>query len=484
MIGSADVEVTDIQYDSRKVTDGSLFFCIIGFNTDGHKYAASAAEKGAACLVVSVPQDVNIPQVVVEDTREAMALISANFCGRPADKLRMVAVTGTNGKTSTTYMLKKIFEQAGSKVGLIGTIESIVGDKRVHSERTTPESMDLQFMLKDMLNAGCDTVVMEVSSHSLVLKRVYGIRFAGAIFTNLTQDHLDFHTDMDDYANAKAILFENADVSVINADDSYAEVMTKHVTGSLTTFAIDAAADFNAKDINLQPGSSRYVLASRDFRIPIVMGIPGRFTVYNSLGTAVLCLKLGVELLDVKKGLESVESVPGRFQNLDTHGQPFSVILDYCHTPDSLESTLKTVRGFAKGRIVCVFGCGGNRDNKKRPIMGRISGELADFTIVTSDNPRFEEPASIIDMILCGIRETDGEYISIENRREAIGYALKNAQADDVIVLAGKGHEDYQEICGVKHPFDEKVIVAEIMDALYPIKRNNRAVNGTADTKN
>ncbi|MBR4078639.1 MAG: UDP-N-acetylmuramoyl-L-alanyl-D-glutamate--2,6-diaminopimelate ligase [Christensenellaceae bacterium] len=470
MIGCDDAEITSIQYDSRKVTEGSLFFCIIGFNADGHKFAASAAEKGAACLVVSKPQDLDIPQVVVEDTREAMALISANFYGCPADKLRMVAVTGTNGKTSTTYMLKKIFEQAGSKVGLIGTIESIVGEKRVQSERTTPESMDLQKMLRDMLDAGCDTVVMEVSSHSLVLKRVYGIRFAGAIFTNLTQDHLDFHTDMDDYANAKAILFENSDHSVINADDAYAEVMKSRVTGELTTFAIDAPADYNEKDVSLMPNASRYVLASRDFRIPIVMAIPGRFTVYNSLGTAVLCLKLGIDLLDVKKGLENVDNVPGRFQNLDTHGQPFSVILDYCHTPDSLESTLKTVRGFAKGRIVCVFGCGGNRDNKKRPIMGRISGELADFTIVTSDNPRFEEPDSIIEMILEGISETDGNYISIENRRDAIEYALKNAEKDDVIVLAGKGHEDYQEICGVKHPFDEKVIVAEIMDALYPIK--------------
>ena len=470
MIGCDDAEITSIQYDSRKVTEGSLFFCIIGFNADGHKFAASAAEKGAACLVVSKPQDLDIPQVVVEDTREAMALISANFYGCPADKLRMVAVTGTNGKTSTTYMLKKIFEQAGSKVGLIGTIESIVGEKRVQSERTTPESMDLQKMLRDMLDAGCDTVVMEVSSHSLVLKRVYGIRFAGAIFTNLTQDHLDFHTDMDDYANAKAILFENSDHSVINADDAYAEVMKSRVTGELTTFAIDAPADYNEKDVSLMPNASRYVLASRDFRIPIVMAIPGRFTVYNSLGTAVLCLKLGIDLLDVKKGLENVDNVPGRFQNLDTHGQPFSVILDYCHTPDSLESTLKTVRGFAKGRIVCVLGCGGNRDNKKRPIMGRISGELADFTIVTSDNPRFEEPDSIIEMILEGISETDGNYISIENRRDAIEYALKNAEKDDVIVLAGKGHEDYQEICGVKHPFDEKVIVAEIMDALYPIK--------------
>jgi len=407
---------------------------------------------------------------VVKDTREAMALIAANYYGRPADKLRMVAVTGTNGKTSTTYMLKSIFEQQGSKVGLIGTIESIIGEKRVHSERTTPESMDLQKMLRDMLDEGCDTVVMEVSSHSLVLKRVYGIRFSGAIFTNLTQDHLDFHTDMDDYANAKAILFEMSDVSVVNTDDAYAAVMKEHVTGKLAEFAIDTQADYNARDINLQPGSSRFVLANRDFRVPIMMKIPGRFTVYNALGTAALCLQMGVELLDVKKGLEAVDSVPGRFQNLDTKGQPFSVILDYCHTPDSLESTLRTVRGFAKGRVVSVFGCGGNRDSKKRPIMGEISARMADLSIVTSDNPRFEEPSEIIDMILAGMKGYEEKYISIENRYEAIRYALEHAEKDDVIVLAGKGHEDYQEICGVKHPFDEKVIVAELMDALYPIK--------------
>ena len=470
MIGSDDIDITSVCYDSRRAEQGSMFFCIRGFNTDGHKYAPSVAEKGAAVIVVEEEQALDIPQVVVKDTREAMALISANFYGRPADKLRMVAVTGTNGKTSTTYMLKSIFEQQGSKVGLIGTIESIIGEKRVHSERTTPESMDLQKMLKDMVDAGCDTVVMEVSSHSLVLKRVFGIEFAGSIFTNLTQDHLDFHTDMDDYANAKAILFEHSKVAVINADDAYSHIMKEHTTGKLAEFAVDAVAEYSARDIQLLPDSSRFVLAKTDFRLPIVMKIPGRFTVYNALGTASLCLELGVDLLDVKKGLESVDSVPGRFQNLDTHGQPFTVILDYCHTPDSLESTLKTVRGFAQGRIVCVFGCGGNRDSKKRPIMGEISARLADLTIVTSDNPRFEQPAEIIGMILGGMKGYEEKYISIENRYDAIRYALKHAEKDDVIVLAGKGHEDYQEICGVKHPFDEKVIVAELMDALYPIK--------------
>ena len=275
---------------------------------------------------------------------------------------------------------------------------------------------------------------------------------------------------MDDYANAKAILFEHSKVAVINADDAYSHIMKEHTKGRLAEFAVDAAAEYSARDIQLLPDSSRFVLAKTDFRLPIVMKIPGRFTVYNALGTASLCLELGVDLLDVKKGLESVDSVPGRFQNLDTHGRPFTVILDYCHTPDSLESTLKTVRGFAQGRIVCVFGCGGNRDSKKRPIMGEISARLADLTIVTSDNPRFEQPAEIIGMILGGMKGYEEKYISIENRYDAIKYALKHAEKDDVIVLAGKGHEDYQEICGVKHPFDEKVIVAELMDALYPIK--------------
>ncbi len=463
-----EAEISGLAYDSRSVIAGNIFFCIKGYSTDGHKYAAAAAAAGAACIVVSEKQDVDVPQMIVSDTREAMAVISANYCGRPADKLRMIGITGTNGKTSTTYMIKRILERMGSKVGLIGTIESIVGDKRVHSERTTPESMDLQFMLRDMLEAGCYTVVMEVSSHSLYLKRVFGIRFAVGVFSNLTQDHLDFHKDMDDYAGAKAILFENSDISVINEDDAYSTLMKEHASGEIRTYAIDKKADLNACDVQLSPSGCRYVLSSQQFRIPVLISIPGRFSVYNSLAAAAACLSAGAELLDVKIGLEQMECVPGRFETLDTRGRDFSIILDYCHTPDSLESTLRTVRGFAKGRIVCVFGCGGNRDAKKRPIMGGIAGKLADFSIITSDNPRFEEPCAIINEIVPGMEASGGDYVVIENRRDAIKYALENAKSRDVIILAGKGHEDYQEICGVKHPFDEKVITAGLMEELYP----------------
>lgn len=467
-IGNADVEITGLCYDSRAVEKGDLFFCIKGYAVDGHKFAHAAADAGAACLVVSEKQDVDAVQIVVDDTREAMALISANYYGNPADKLTMIGVTGTNGKTTTTYMLKKILETAGRRVGLIGTIECIIGNKRMHSERTTPESMDLQRMLSEMLEVGCDSVVMEVSSHSLYLKRVFGIKFSGAIFTNLTQDHLDFHKDMDDYADAKAILFDNASVCAINADDSYSQKMLAHAKQTAVTFGIKNKAKYMARDINLNHDGSRFVLAADEFRIPILIGIPGGFSVYNALGAIALCLAMGIDLINVKKGIEAVENVPGRFQSLNAHSKGFSIILDYSHTPDSLETALKTVREFAKGRVICVFGCGGNRDRKKRPIMGEISGRLADFSIVTSDNPRFEQPCDIIDEILVGIKPTGAEYVTIENRREAIKYALQYAKEGDVILLAGKGHEDYQEICGVKHPFDEKVIVEELLRELYP----------------
>lgn len=462
------LEVNGLQYDSRKVCPGDLFFCIRGFQTDGHDYAEQAVNAGAVCVVaerkLSLPDE--IVQILVQDSREAMARISANYYGRPAERLRMVGVTGTNGKTSTTYMLKSVFEREGSKVGLIGTIVNMIGDEKLHTERTTPESLDLQALLAHMLDEGVDTVVMEVSSHSLALKRVAGIEFDGAIFTNLTQDHLDFHKDMDDYAQAKALLFAHAKHSAVNIDDPYADCMLRNALGKQVRFGLESSADFMAKDIQLQPQGSRFVLSSEKFRLPVLMQIPGKFTVYNALGTAALCLELGVDLICIKQGLEDLQSVPGRFERLDTRGGDYTVILDYSHTPDSLESALKTIRGFAQGRVVCVFGCGGNRDAKKRPIMGEISGRLADFSIVTSDNPRYENPDEIIAQILKGISSTDGQYIAISNRREAIAYAIKHAQPHDVILLAGKGHEDYQEICGVKHPFDEKVVVAEILDEL------------------
>lgn len=465
--GAIDTEVSGLQYDSRKVRPGDMFFCIRGFAADGRKFAPAAVEKGAVCIVTPSRLEVDVPQIVVEDEREAMAAISAAFYGYPARELRMVGVTGTNGKTSTTYMLKHIFEAAGSKVGLMGTIVNMIGQEALHTDRTTPESMDFQRLLREMADRGVDTVVMEVSSHSLVLKRVFGVEFAGSIFTNLTQDHLDFHGTFEKYAAAKAMLFANSRISAVNLDDAYGAYMLDAAAGRSVSFGLEGERDYLAEDVALDRTGSAYTLRRRGGVLEKYhMGIPGAFSVYNSLGAIALAGELGIETDAIRRGIASVACVPGRFQSLDTRGGEYSVILDYSHTPDSLESALKTIRGFSRGRVVCVFGCGGNRDNTKRPIMGKIAAELADVTIVTSDNPRFEEPMAIIDEILPGVQAAGGAHIVIENRRDAIRYALEHAQAEDVILLAGKGHEDYQEIRGVKHDFDEKKVVAELLDEL------------------
>lgn len=464
IVGDDQVEICGVAYDSRKVQEGYLFFCIQGYQSDGHQYAKNAYAAGAVCLVVTKKQDLPITQVIVKDDRAAMALISAAFYGHPAKRLRMVGVTGTSGKTSTTYLLKSIFEHEGSKVGLMGTIVNIVGDKILPAERTTPEAPDLQRMLAEMLNAGVDTVVMEVSSHSLYLKRVHGIKFQGAIYTNLTQDHLDFHGDFEHYRDAKAILFQNAEHSAINADDPYGAYMEKVAAGNVKTYGIREKANIVAKNIELHPAGSRFIMANEGTQLPILLKTPGLFSVYNALAAITVSFMLGVDMISIKQGLEAVSGIPGRFETLDTRGGDYSVILDYAHKPDSLQSTLKTARGFSRGRLVCIFGCGGNRDAGKRPIMGEMAEQLADYVIVTSDNPRFEEPMAIIEEILSGMKGKN--HIVIEDRRTAIRYALEHAQTGDVIILAGKGHEDYQEIRGEHHPFDEKVIVKEILDEL------------------
>ncbi len=458
-----DIEIKHITYDSRAVKPATMFFCIKGFSVDGHDYAEDAVKAGAAVLVVTRLLLLNVPQILVKDDRAAMALMSSAFYGHLSKKMRMIGVTGTNGKTSATYLLKSVFEHAGYKVGLIGTIVNMVGEEVLHTERTTPESSDLHELLHNMAREKCDVVVMEVSSHSLELKRVYGIEFEGGIFTNLTQDHLDFHGTFENYAAAKRILFGMCKFSTVNADDGYAEYMKSGAKGEVSTYSIGTGGDYCARDISLSPDGSRYVLATKDFRTPIQIAIPGMFSVYNSLCAAALSLDLGIDLISVKQGLEAVKCVAGRFERLPTHGRDMSIILDYCHTPDSLESTLKTVKGFAHGRVVCVFGCGGNRDAKKRPMMGEISAKLADFSVVTSDNPRFEKPADIIEDILAGMKGYEHKYIVMENRRDAIKYAIDNFLPGDIVLLAGKGHEDYQEIEGVKHPFDEKVVCEELL---------------------
>ncbi len=463
LVGCGDTEITAVEYDSRKVCRGALFFCISGFKTDGHLYAPDAVKNGAAALMVTCRLELDVPQIVVEDARTAMALISREFYGRPDEKLAMVGVTGTNGKTTTTYMIKSVLERSGKKTGLIGTIVNMIGQQELPTERTTPESPDLFALLARMADENCEAVVMEVSSHSLSLGRVSGILFEVGIFSNLTQDHLDFHGNFDNYRAAKKKLFYACRHAAMNEDDAAAEYMMDGIEIDWRTYGIKERADVVARNIEITPRGVTYDMCFGTAMLPLSIRIPGIFSVYNSLAAATACLLLNIKPELIKLGLEAIPSVAGRFEVLDTGDKPFTIILDYAHTPDGLENTLRTVCAFARGRIIPVFGCGGDRDKGKRPIMGEIAGTLSTFAIITSDNPRTEDPMDILSAVEEGMKRTKCPYVCIENRREAIRYAIDNAQAGDVIVLAGKGHETYQEICGVKHPFDEKVVVAELL---------------------
>lgn len=465
--GDETVEIKDLKYDSRNVKRGDLFFCISGFAEDGLKYAPEAVKKGAAAVVVTEFQpELDVTQVVVKNDREAMALASCRFFDFPAKRMKMVGVTGTNGKTTTTYMLKAIAEQAGMKVGVIGTIRNMIGDEVIHTERTTPESVDLQRLLKKMAEEGCEIVAMEVSSHSLVLKRVFGVEFDVGIFTNLTQDHLDFHQTWDNYIAAKSMLFEQSRISVINIDDDSAANMMAAARSEIIKYSVMQPVQYAAKEIEITHESTRFDIDLNGHTLHVEIGIPGYFTVYNAMGAIVAANALGIDSYCIEQGLKAMPPVAGRFEPLDTHGGSFSIILDYAHTPDSLKNAIATAKKFAPGRVVTIFGCGGNRDATKRAVMGKIAGEMSDFTIITSDNPRYEEPVAIIAQIEEGMRQTSGEYVCIVNRRDAIEHAIRTAKKDDVILLAGKGHEDYQEIKGEKHDFDEKVVVEELLNKL------------------
>ncbi len=464
ILGDAATEIKSIEYDSRKVCDGALFFCICGYKTDGHNYAASAVENGASALVVTRKLELNVPQVLVKDGREAMAFIAREFYGRPDERLRMIGITGTNGKTTSTYMIKSVLEGCGIKTGLIGTITNMIGSRELPTEHTTPESPDLFALLNRMAKEGCEAVVMEVSSHSLELKRVSGITYESAVFTNLTQDHLDFHGNFENYMAAKKKLFAASRRAAINMDDDAAPYMTQGLDIETLRFGINDKAQVSARNIEITAKGVSYDLVTPKGALPIRLRIPGIFSVYNSLGSAAACLNLGIGLGAIKAGLEAMPSVAGRFEVLETGERPYTIILDYAHTPDGLENTLKTVREFARGRIIPVFGCGGDRDKGKRSQMGEIAGRLSTYAIITSDNPRTEDPMDIIKAVESGMKTTGCEYICIENRREAIKYAIENALPEDIIVLAGKGHETYQEINGVKHPFDEKIVVKELLE--------------------
>jgi UDP-N-acetylmuramoyl-L-alanyl-D-glutamate--2,6-diaminopimelate ligase len=465
--GDDNISISNVTYDSREVKENDLFICIDGFSTDGHKYAKKAVQNGAGVIVCQ--KDLigveNCTIIKVEDTRKAMAIISANFYGNPSQKLKLIGITGTNGKTTSTYMVKAVLEAAGYKVGLIGTIANYIGNKRLPAERTTPESLELHKLFSDMVKDGVDYCVMEVSSHSLSLSRVYGLLFNEGIFTNLTQDHLDFHNTFENYYSAKLELFKISNTLIINGDDEYGRKIIEDTGREALTYGIDKASDIRASDLKLHSRGINFLLECKNESVDIELPIPGKYNVYNALACAAVCLNEKLSLDLIKRGLETVQ-VPGRCEIVTkNYNLGFEVIVDYAHTPDGLENILTTAREFTEGRLISVFGCGGDRDKTKRPIMGKIGSELSDLAIITSDNPRSEEPLSIIKDILTGIHKDN--YLVIENRREGIKGAMEIAVEGDVIVVAGKGHEDYQILKDKVLHFDEREVIDEIVKELF-----------------
>ena len=458
---SLDLEIPEVVYDSRKVTPGSLFVAITGFATDGNRYIPMALEKGAAAVITTKELDASVPYVQVVSDRLALAQIGANFYDHPADALQLIGITGTNGKTSSTLLLKHVLEQVlGAKVGLMGTMENMIGQARIPTERTTPESFELQALLAQMRDAGCTYAIMEVSSHAIALDRVAGLHYAVGAFTNLTEDHLDFHKTMEDYCDTKAELFRRCDKAVLNRDDAWFDRMTRKATCQMLSASVKGQADLMAEGLELLSDGIRFTAVYGGQRLPVQLPIPGKFTVYNALTVLGCALQLGIELQDAAAARASASGVKGRVEVVPTPGKDYTVLIDYAHTPDGLENVLSSVKGFCKGRVIAVFGCGGDRDPVKRPIMGRIGVELADYAIITSDNPRSEDPMKIIEDILKGVDSAKNNYEVLENRPKAIEHAMDIAKKNDIIILAGKGHETYQEICGVKHHLDEREVVA------------------------
>ncbi|HBA48104.1 MAG TPA: UDP-N-acetylmuramoyl-L-alanyl-D-glutamate--2,6-diaminopimelate ligase [Lachnospiraceae bacterium] len=471
--GTVDAEVSAVIYDSRKeVVPGCLFVCIEGAKSDGHEYAEEMAEKGAGVLVVSRPVEAvkgkKVTVIQVEDTRYALAFISAAWFGHPAGKLCVIGITGTKGKTTTTYLVKSILENAGFKVGLIGTIETVIGEEHVHAENTTPESYLLQEDFARMAQAGLDAVVMEVSSQALKLHRTQGFVFDYGIFTNLEPDHIgeNEHASFEEYMACKGLLFRQCRTGIVNGDDVHTEKLLEGHTCEVETYGTGADCMLRAENLELvqtpgELGVNFHVSGLMDFDAH--MPAPGRFSVYNALCAIAICRHFRVSVPDIQKALKDAH-VKGRIERVRISDQ-FTLLIDYAHNAMALESLLSTLKEYRPGRLVCMFGCGGNRSRQRRYEMGEVSGRLADFTVITSDNPRFEEPQDIIADIREGIDRTDGEYVEICDRREAIAYVISHAEKGDLIVLAGKGHEDYQEIRGVKYPMDERVIIQELLDS-------------------
>ncbi len=469
--GTLEGEISELVYDTRKVTKDAMFVCIVGTAFDSHEKAEEVAAAGAKVIVVSkeveVPEHVTV--VKVADTRYALSLISAAYFDHPANTLKVIGITGTKGKTTTTFMIKSILENAGYKVGLIGTIETIIGDKHIPANNTTPESYIVQEYFAEMLKAGCQVCVMEVSSQGLMMHRTAGIPFELGIFTNLAPDHIgpNEHASFEEYAQCKGMLFKQCKVGIANVDDENFEMVMKDHTCKLETIGFSEKADLRAGNVNLV-GRPGYLGVTYDLtgllNFPVEIDIPGKFSVYNSLVAIAVCRHFDIAKENILEALKAAKA-KGRIEQVKV-SDDFMLLIDYAHNAMSLESLLSTLKEYHPERLVCLFGCGGNRSKIRRYEMGEVSGKMADLTIVTSDNPRFEEPQDIIDDIKIGLAKTDGEYVEIIDRKEAIKYAIANGRPGDVIVLAGKGHEDYQEIKGVKYPMDERVLIEEVLQEL------------------
>ncbi len=466
--GSVDIPVSHLLYDSRNACPDGVFVCISGAVMDGHKFIPDVITKGVTAVIVE--KDVKVPERItvirVKNTRSALAYMSAAYFGYPAEHLKTIGITGTKGKTTTTYMVRSILEKSGFKTGLIGTIETIIGKKVIKANNTTPESYLVQQYFRDMVNAGCDCVVMEVSSQGLMLNRVDGFTFDYGIFTNLAPDHIgpNEHKDLDDYIRCKALLFRKCRHGIVNIDDAHVDRIIEGHTCDLETFGMSENADFRASDIELlqKPGllGVTYRLTGK-MTMPVEIDIPGRFSVYNSLTSIAICHHFNVPQENILKALTDVH-VKGRLETVPVSPE-FTLMIDYAHNAMALESLLKSLKEYHPKRLVTLFGCGGNRDPHRRYEMGEVSANLSDLTVVTSDNPRFEEPMAIIKDILVGVKRGSGKYVTIPDRKEAIKYCIDNAQKGDVIILAGKGHEDYQEIKGIKYPMDERDLIADIL---------------------
>lgn len=470
--GNLEVEVDGIAHDSRKVKSGYMFVAIKGYETDGHKYIKQAIDNGAKIIVVEDISAINknditseTTLVVAPNTREALAKIACNFYNNPSSKFNLIGITGTKGKTTTTFMIKSILEKHGQKVGLIGTVANYIGDKNLgESTRTTPESLELQELFAEMVKENVDTVIMEVSSQSLKLHRVDGCNFNLGVFTNFSEDHISEkeHPDMEDYFNSKLKLFDMCQKGFINADDFYVRKVKQLAKNcDIKTYGIDNTADLLAKDITVTNASVDFKVKIGTRNERVKTGIPGRFSVYNSLAAISVANTFGIDAEKIKEALLDVR-VPGRSE-LVTNKKELTIMIDYAHSPESLQNILSAVKSYTRGRVISVFGCGGDRDSGKRPIMGEISGNIADFTVITSDNPRTEDPEKIVNQIEEGTKKTKGKYIAIVDRIEAIKYAIDMANKNDIIVLAGKGHETYQEINGKKYPFDEREIIKKLI---------------------